>query len=359
MVFIGEFIILSTLLLIIILWKEKKTENFLSIRMANEMKGVAILIIFLVHAFPEATVVAKYGGYGVGVFLFLSGYGLYQSNQLEAGKSKSFMQKRIMRLFPPLLIFLLIFTLFWMISPSVSSLVLGGHPAPDILSFIYANFAFSPLWFVPFILFWYLSYFFLLKSNVSKKIKIAVLFFLGIVIIFARPFEVDPAWQTILSWFVYPLCFPAGVFISYYREKTISYLSKPLFNSPVIKISSCLLIFLITFSIWDYSQSLSQKSIHYPVTSILFIVGFLLFFYFFMSKLRSCFLNLLGKVSYEFYLFHSLLIAIFIDTGQNYFFNNYLFSFFFTLAFAIGLSRIVKKIITSLLQKSDLPSVSS
>ncbi|MFA6530804.1 MAG: acyltransferase [Candidatus Micrarchaeia archaeon] len=343
MAYIEELVILFVLLAVILFWKEKKSESFLSFRMTNEMKGLAILMVFLVHTQYGASLLMKCGGYGVGLFLFLSGYGLYQSNRLELANSANYIKKRLLKLLPSFSIYMAVFTVVWVLFPSVTYPVLGNHMPTSITSFIYDNFAFSPVWFILFILFWYAVYYLAIKSSISKEYKIASLFLAGFLIVGLRPFESGPYWQPILEWFVYPFCFPLGVLISHRKEAVENFLSTKAFIPVINRIALCLAIFLCVYLITDAFSTTIHPTLPSPLTSALFVFGVLFLFYFFLKEHRSRFLSILGDVSYELYFFHLLFLVVFIDFGQKYLWNNYLVSFFMALVVSILASWAVKK----------------
>ncbi len=147
--------------------RRKENQELFSLELTKELKGLAILAIIFSHVgyflsvdhsflFPLSIM----AGVGVNLFLFLSGYGLTISSLKENLQISEFYKKRLLRLFVPFWIILIIFFLldFFLLHTSYSSTYIlktlfGFFPSADLFTDID-----SPLWFFTPILFYYLVF---------------------------------------------------------------------------------------------------------------------------------------------------------------------------------------------------------
>jgi peptidoglycan/LPS O-acetylase OafA/YrhL len=130
------------------------------------IKIVAILLVILSHihfftSFKVPDIVSEFGALiGVGAFMFVSGYAL-RMNYVHLGswgELKHFYKRRVLRIFPPYWVALIIYVLFiaWVTFDSNSFLVyLFG--LQELLMWHY-QFILAPLWFVGAILIFYTVY---------------------------------------------------------------------------------------------------------------------------------------------------------------------------------------------------------
>lgn len=132
---------------------------------SNYLKGLAILFILLGHIG-----VFRYGGFiGVGLFLFLSGYGLYFSYTKNG--LKKYWQKRITKVLIPYWIF----NTIWIII----DIILKNRPG--IMAIIgsyltYKNIIDITMWYISFLMVWYVLFYLIFKI---AKTKIVQFIFLG------------------------------------------------------------------------------------------------------------------------------------------------------------------------------------
>lgn len=161
-IFIAIFVIA-----ILLTFRKKKQEGFFPISTTNELKGLAILTVIFGHIgyflvsgnlflFPLSTI----SGVGVDLFLLLSGYGLIISAINKPRTIGNFYKDRLLKLFVPFWIVLIVFFLldFFVlkISYSVISILssfLGFFPMANMYTDVN-----SPLWYFTFIFFLYLIF---------------------------------------------------------------------------------------------------------------------------------------------------------------------------------------------------------
>lgn len=137
---------------------EQKILNF---EQTQYLKGIAILIIILCHTIGQAkeTVIATpLGGIGVGMFLFMSGYGLQES--FKKNKLSGFWRKKILRIFIPYTLFI-----------SIKSIFLDNFSFSNYLLDIF--FIHTSYWYIGYLIRWYI--FFWLSSLFNEKYKLSIL----------------------------------------------------------------------------------------------------------------------------------------------------------------------------------------
>ena len=147
--------------------RRKKDSELFPLTLTQELKGLAILAIVFSHIgyflsndhsflFPLSIM----AGVGVNLFLFLSGYGLTMSALKKDLSIINFYRKRLLKLFMPFWIVILVFFAldFFILhisypQPYIIQSLLGLFPRADL--FLDIN---SPLWFLTLTLFYYLLF---------------------------------------------------------------------------------------------------------------------------------------------------------------------------------------------------------
>lgn len=106
-------IFLFVLLYFLFVEREKKTDtSFLSFDQTDFMRGMAILMIIVMHSCANiggATGFSSLGGIGVALFLILSGYGLNESNKKNG--IGGFWSKKLSRILLPYSFFIVVVTI--------------------------------------------------------------------------------------------------------------------------------------------------------------------------------------------------------------------------------------------------------
>ena len=194
----------------------KRDIRFLDFGTSLEFRGVAILLLICGHFFEMCLQhddrLAIAGGFlAVCIFLFLSGFGLVQRYGYEKIDGK-FWPKRLLRLFIPLWLCLIIFILLDKI------LLKLPHPLWEIaLNFcgVMFNGAFvrvdSPAWFIDYILLQYIVFFFIFRSSLGLLTKTGLLFFISTGI--ALFVYTTSLFNYFSIWLQYTLVFPLGVLV--------------------------------------------------------------------------------------------------------------------------------------------------
>src|SRR3989344_2288321 len=210
------FVAVFSLLLFLFI-KSPKSEDPFPISLTNELKGFAILGVLFAHIgyvlasdnkflFP----LSVFGGIGVNIFLFLSGYGLAISGTKKPLSVLEFYKKRLPKLFLPLWIVLIIFLLLDLFIlqrtypvEEFKNAFLGLFPGADIKLNIN-----SPLWYFTPILFYYLIFPFLFIKNRLYFTSLAI-FAITYLILEHHKLPVDKDLPTFYK--LHTLAFPMGV----------------------------------------------------------------------------------------------------------------------------------------------------
>jgi len=303
-VFLAIFLLL---LFSFISWR--KSNQIFPITTTQELKGLAILMVvfshigyFLVsdHRFLYPLSIAS--GVGVNIFLFLSGYGLAVSSQREPQTIGKFWRRRLIKLFLPVWIVLVIFFLldFFVLRLSytgqyIIQSFLGYFPGADIDHDVN-----SPLWYFTIILFYYLI--FPLAYNRRRPwLGALIIYFISYSIIWWRPAFL----QNMMSLYkVHFVAFPLGIAFAWLLSKSTWLVN---FNSSKIRlgrvgyyVSFIALLAIIGYT--AYYSGVGEGAVKEQSISLITTLAILLLFL--IKKFKLNLLVWFGMFSYEIYLLH-------------------------------------------------------
>ena|GEM_PF-5305529 len=288
-------------------------------------------MIFFFHLF-SSEIFLWCGNYGVGIFLILSGYGLFCSTESVKVEFGTFFRKRGSRVLIPFAIVFLIYLLIW--------IALEPSGLEKIGDFAYWSLFVAGFWFIPFIFFWYVCFY--LVSNISATVrsKMILLCLIGLLIIVFRPITPDP----IVYWFMFPLCFPLGVVMGRYRKDLGIYFKNSSFmRKMIIGLLSIIAILLAPIIRRVVTNNFPYESIHYPLTSVLSGLGIISLMQLLLKGYRSMFLFFMGSISYEFYLIHCGVIQLFLGKSTDLFLV--LAVFIISAVLSVALKCITKRLL--------------
>lgn len=324
--------IFSTKIIIIVLCcalllslRPKNDKKIFPAELTQELKGLAILAVVFSHVgyflatdqrflFPLSIM----AGVGVDLFLFLSGYGLTVSTLKQKLPVLTFYKKRLLKLFTPIWIVLLLFlTLDYFllhISYSLAYIIrslFGFFPRADL--FLDIN---SPLWFITALLFFYL----LFPVVFSKKYPWLTAMLLLAASYFVLKCQLPVSDSVLNLYELHYAAFPLGVAFASLIHKSQAITD---FVTAKIKISKALQHLL--------------KFLYYPayvalMIGLLFVIGYTanysgvglgpaviqrislttmgaILLFFMLKKFESRLLYIFGFYSYEIYLLHWPLMA--------------------------------------------------
>jgi peptidoglycan/LPS O-acetylase OafA/YrhL len=324
--------------------------------LTTQLKGYAILAVIFSHIGYFLSKDDRFlwpfsisAGVGVNMFLFLSGFGLTLSQAKNPLTIVQFYRKRLLRLFIPMwivLILLLSLDFFWLHHTypllTVIQSFFGFFPKADLYSSLNA-----PLWYLTPIIFYYLL--FPLVSKRLSYLSPIILFFLGYCVVhFLAKDYIDP--DVIKLYKVHFLAFPMGMSMALTLHHGLlrvmkSHLNRFLGNRYLVITLRTLAIGIISTSFAYYSIHSGvgeDKALEHSMSLILLILFIALVW---LLPFKFGLIKLFGDLSYEVYLFHWPLLY-----RYDLFYRNlpasiatvvYLGIF---LVLGFGLQRIVSKI---------------
>lgn len=275
--------------------------DFCSQKTCNALKGLfAVVIIF--HHYSQVTAEGLLfpgffymGGPAVGMFLFITGYGLLKQCGNTADYLRRFPMKRTVSVVVP---YLLVTLLYWLASSwgaekscSFSELM---------VSFINGK-PFVPYsWYVVFIIIAYAAFW--LNASVSRQnspllVGLTVLFCI-LWVAFCR----RNAWPH--YWFESSFALPAGMLLALFESKITSVLSQG--RSYLVCFG--LLLLLCVFAFGLYAKNGAEKA----GGMIALLFPMMTFLMFMKCRIESPVLNFLGQISYEMYLLHGIIEGFFM-----------------------------------------------
>lgn len=288
------------------------------IELIEFLKGYSILTIVLYHCFQQFhfnNILGKligFGGTGVHLFVFLSGFGLYYSQLHNPITFLPFIKKRISKIYFPYILIVLISALISVFIPVYknSLYALGGHV------FLYKMFDESivgsygyPLWFISMIIQFYLVFQLIvyLKSKLSniKFVLICLLISIlwsGTVLLLGK--DNERIWNSFFLQYLWE--FGLGiVFASEFKRNGYK------LN---FQIKSYLLLIVGVISCAIYATlALKAGNIGKMLNDIPALIGYSLvaiWIYQLNFKWINSFFLFTGKISYSIYLLHMLILLI-------------------------------------------------
>lgn len=295
----GLFLIAWFLLIIIGMQKTDRTvQEVLRIEQVNVLKGICAVEIMIGHIGLQTNDLVLYanrkaGILFVGVFLFLSGYGLMYSRDHKEGYMKGFIIKRSVRiLLPAYVIYVLIqfvevvleqdLSIFWNII--------------DIHNFIVSN-----NWFIWEILGFYILFGLLFWMEKHWKVLGGVLIGLSVI------FIIVAFWMRIANpWYGSTLCFGLGIVFYLYRDR-LSFICCRCFGK-VVMVSGVVTLACIALFFWLGNDSFIGN----PVARNMAAASFCIMVVTILQKvmLKNYATMWLGVCSYEIFLVHPYVLAI-------------------------------------------------
>lgn len=254
------------------------------------LKGIAIFLIILTH-YPKNAIIGTMfnglGGWGVSIFLFLSGYGLFVSYSKNG--LKRYWIKKLKKVYIPFIIAMLVQVIVRIIVLKTNfnridliASLLGINPS---------NVIDSSMWYISYLMIWYILFFVIFIIKISEKFKL-ILLFCSTILVYqissSSPFYSCGA-------ILYTLLFPLGVLYGYIKN------FKYKINNFLVVI-----LFMSFLLIWAFIKNNMNWwwvfFIFIPIVVIFLVKSFS------FKKLKI--FNLLGKYSYYIYLFEYLAFSI-------------------------------------------------
>ncbi|MGJ0455323.1 acyltransferase [Aliarcobacter cryaerophilus] len=325
---LSTFVVIAFAILVLFTTLKQSTHSdVFPVSVTNELKGLGILTVVFAHfAYMKVTnaeflfPLSIIAGVGVDLFLFMSGFGLTVGMLKRPMKTVDFYKKRVIKIFIPFWIALIIMfiadAIFMDKTYSVGYIIksmLGFFPTAD--GFGDVN---SPFWYITWMIMFYLLYplvFFKDKPWLSAIILAVIATIIGTFNIF----DLGSNWLHRL----HTVAFSMGIILAWLlqvkegeKNRFIEYIKDFRDNSKDMKYIVIAIMFVIVFYVsqrtgagsWPaLTTILGQGFFVEQLMSIVIMLSFTVIFI--LKKVDSKFLTMYGVYSYEVYLIHWPLMA--------------------------------------------------
>ena len=313
--------------------KKEFNDNYLSKDTTTIINGFFVITIFFSHFITYISDINKYdqllinvmsfiGQLMVTSFLFYSGFGIYESIKKKENYLKTFFKKR----FLPTFINFIIAVLFFLII----NLIMGNNYSIKtiLLSFIGYESIGNSNWYMLaiFILYIFIMVCFNGKLKLKNIYRIIILTLLTIIYIYVITRFKDIYYADTI------LCFPIGMFYSYYKERIDNILNKRYYLFYII----ILLLFIGSYYLSKHFVNIGTLNIYAIIFIILIVVTTKKFT--FKSKIMS----FIGIHTFWIYILQR--IPMIILEGKL---NKYLY-FIISFVITITISYIMNKLMNKL-----------
>ncbi|MBO5468854.1 MAG: acyltransferase [Lachnospiraceae bacterium] len=341
-----QMIILNSIIFILfpttVMWKfcYNKSEynmDVLTLEDSSALRGVAAIFIMFAHYLMyvdsesdmnmgPAKLMQGFGGLGVCLFFFLSGYGLYYS-ATKRGVKIGFLGRRFRSILPTYFILRILFGLI------LGEYGYGMEPAVQYLFGLR-----TPLWFVDEIVIIYLLFFIAAKISM-KKIILILAGLLAVMSVIFLLCGLDARWYNANMVFI------LGMLFAKCRKKCLEWLS----HGYIWKLIVCVLLFMGFAGIFVYTKTHIYSAVFKLMAGGFFCV---IFFMILMKfTIRSTPIIYIGKKSLEFYMVH---IYVWLVANEYFEKMSILLKFTVCIMVSILITCIYGKVYDWILKKSSL-----
>ena len=278
----------------------------LSISQTSCINGIFVMLIFLSHfcSYIDTSTMPYFEGYlrvrtflgqmVVAPFLFFSGYGVMEQIQKKKTNYINTMPRK--RIFKTWLHFALAVILYFGVSVYLQK---RYALKTIILAFTGWTSLGNSNWYMFAILLMYLNIYISCKYFKGNKVLVSC-FILSICYLLAVRFFQNGSW-----WYNTIMCFPAGVFISWYKDDICRFLDHKYFIAFII----CIIVMLTASHFRNYL-------IAYEIMSIFLCFAIILFCSF--IKMENSLFAFLGKYSFEIYILQRIPMILFQKFFSGY-----------------------------------------
>lgn len=328
------------LLIITLIYLLPVNNDYLGVNSTNGLKGLLALGIVFHHLSQWVTTGTEFvnfkymGTYIVSVFFFISGYGLYVQNNRKEDYLDNFLSKRLSKILTPFIAISSIYLIYRSINGQVLSSLFFIDLFRKGSTVIYNG------WFVDIIILMYIFFYISFKifSNRTVAILVNTLLIVGYIILAIKLGY--GFW-----WYNSSLPFVLGLLWAKNKKYIDEILNKYYF---IILVCITSLLFI------SHQYSFVLKKLHivdsysYAFLANIDNVIFTIFFILIVRKIdfSNKYLLFLGKISFELYMIHGLVISIF----GKYFITSRLNDVVFTILVAVT-SITLAWIINSIVRK--------
>ncbi|MDD3078996.1 MAG: acyltransferase family protein [Paludibacter sp.] len=282
------------------------------------LKGYSIFTIVLFHylqTFHWQNIAGKlifFGGTGVHLFIFLSGFGLYYSHLHKQLNFSAFIKKRMSKVYYPYIIIVIISALISLFIPIYKNswYALGGH------IFLYKMFDESiigsygyPLWFISMIIQFYLAFYLILKLRkiTGEKYFFIVSFIISLlwtIIIIVTNKDIYRVWNSFFLKYLWEFALGMILAETYYNNEYKLNLTIKRYYFLLIGIANCILYAFLALKAGVTGKMLND------VPALIGYSSIAVWIYLLRIKPLNSGLKYIGKISYAFYLLHTLVLLL-------------------------------------------------
>ncbi|MEE1219267.1 MAG: acyltransferase family protein [Ruminococcus sp.] len=324
-------IVFYLLLFVLIFYKSKvyfknPNVNYLSKENANSVKAICALGVVLHHITNEVVCGALFSPFQiigfmmVAIFFFYSGYGLIFSLKNNPDYIKTFLSKRMVNIMIPYFLALVLYYIFYLICGQ------GLNFAGLFTQFLGKDPIIRYSWFIIVLIYLYITFW--VSFKVFKNKTISYFIFYTLVSFWSIGFFL-PHWSPSI------VAFLLGALFANFK----SFFDKLLLKKGWIVIITSLVIFL-SLVVLRMNCFGSVKTIISFLVSIVFCV--LIISSLTRINIHNRFLSFFGKISFEIYLYHGLMILIF--NKLEFVKNNAMLYILLTLLFTVIVSYLMYKL---------------
>jgi putative acyltransferase len=338
-----DIVILLLISLLIYLLPQNK--EYLSVKSTSGLRGFLALGIIFHHLSPlvksgeEFSNFSYMGTYIVSIFFFLSAYGLYVQNERRENYLDNFLVKRLSKIIVPFFIISLIYIFYRFVNGQLIDLNFFINLFKKGSTIIYNG------WFVDIIILMYIFFYISFKLFQNKFLSI-VLNTIFIICYICLAIKLGYNFW----WYNSALTFAIGLIWAKNQNKIDRVIEKYYFI--VIILVTVLLfvshkydVLLKYLHIEDsYSYALAAN-----LDNIIFTIYFIIVF---LKKINfsNVYLTLIGRISFELYMIHGLVISMLGKIFVSSRVNDVLFTLF-VLIVSLIFAWIINKIINVIIQK--------
>ena len=340
--------IVILLLITLLLYLLPQNKEYLNVKSTSGLRGFLALGIIFHHISPlvktgeEFSNFSYMGTYIVSIFFFLSAYGLFVQNESRENYLDNFLVKRLSKIIVPFFIISLIYMFYRFVNGQLIDLNFFINLFKQGSTIIYNG------WFVDIIILMYIFFYLSFKFFQNKFLSIV---FNTIFIICYICLAIKLGYN--FWWYNSVLAFAIGLIWAKNQNKIDRFLEKYYFI--VIVLVTVLLfvshrydILLKYLHIEDsYSYALAAN-----LDNIIFTIYFIIVF---LKKINfsNVYLSLIGRISFELYMIHGLVISMLAKIFVSSRVNDVLFTLF-VLIISLILAWTVNKIDKRIIQKVSL-----
>lgn len=272
----------------------------LSIQTTSNLQVIAVIFVMMHHLsqglseYPDSFLASRLvvvGRLAVGLFFFISGYGLTKQYKKKGNLYlNTFLQKKILSILIPFILAMIVYLIYrniigeFSLSNAIFSLINGSPIVPTG-------------WFALMIIYLYMTFFISAIISRKKDLVLIVLLILSVIIsiVLAKRLNYGEWWTNAV------FCFPLGVVWSTKEKQITDFLFRQYRKSA--------LAFAILFSSFFYLDELSYSPVIRSL-SVLFFVSLAMFISYKIT-FKNWIYQYIKIVSFELYLYQGLFIRFF------------------------------------------------